>query len=217
MRKQYDQELENLHNLLVDMGNLCQEAIFMAARILQDKNTSKEAVDEKEKAIDKKEREIEQLCMHLILRQQPVASDLRRIGAALKMITDMERIGDQAADIADLSRFISGKENQGESQGHLWEMAQATVKMVTDSVTSFVNDDYDLALQVMKADDAVDTLFEKIKKDIIDMIRNQQVDAEGSLDLLMAAKYFERIGDHAVNIAEWVEYSITGGHENKED
>ena len=203
MRIQYDQELENLHNLLVEMGNLCQEAIFMAARILQDENTSKEAVDEKEKAIDKKEREIEHLCMHLILRQQPVASDLRRIGAALKMITDMERIGDQAADIADLSRFISGKEKQGESEGHLWEMAQATVKMVTDSVTSFVNDDYDLALQVMKADDAVDTLFEKIKKDIIDMIRTQQVDAEGSLDLLMAAKYFERIGDHAVNIAEW--------------
>lgn len=217
MRKQYDEELENLHNLLVEMGNLCQEAIFMAARILQDENVSKEAVDEKEKAIDKKEREIEQLCMHLILRQQPIASDLRRIGAALKMITDMERIGDQAADIADLSRFISGKEKQGESEGHLWEMAQATVKMVTDSVASFVNDDYDLALQVMKSDDAVDTLFEKIKKDIVDMIRTQQVEAEGSLDLLMAAKYFERIGDHAVNIAEWVEYSITGGHENKED
>lgn len=217
MRKQYDEELENLHNLLVEMGNLCQEAIFMAAHILQEENPSKEAVDEKEKAIDKKEREIEQLCMHLILRQQPVASDLRRIGAALKMITDMERIGDQAADIADLSRFISGKEKQGESEGHLWEMAQATVKMVTDSVTSFVNNDYELALQVMKSDDTVDTLLEKIKKDIIDMIRTQQVDAEGSLDLLMAAKYFERIGDHAVNIAEWVEYSITGGHENKED
>lgn len=189
----------------------------MAAHILQEEDPDVEAVEEKEKAIDKKEREIEHLCMHLILRQQPIASDLRRIGAALKMITDMERIGDQAADIADLARFIAGKEKQGESQGHLWEMAQATVKMVTDSVASFVNDDYDLALQVMKADDAVDTLFEKIKKDIIDMIRTQQVDAEGSLDLLMAAKYFERIGDHAVNIAEWVEYSITGGHENKED
>ena len=217
MRKQYDQELDNLHNLLVEMGNMCQEAIFMAAHILQEEDPDVEAVEEKEKAIDKKEREIEHLCMHLILRQQPIASDLRRIGAALKMITDMERIGDQAADIADLARFIAGKEKQGESQGHLWEMAQATVKMVTDSVASFVNDDYDLALQVMKADDAVDTLFEKIKKDIIDMIRTQQVDAEGSLDLLVAAKYFERIGDHAVNIAEWVEYSITGGHENKED
>ena len=217
MRKQYDQELDNLHNLLVEMGNMCQEAIFMAAHILQEEDPDVEAVEEKEKAIDKTEREIEHLCMHLILRQQPIASDLRRIGAALKMITDMERIGDQAADIADLARFIAGKEKQGESQGHLWEMAQATVKMVTDSVASFVNDDYDLALQVMKADDAVDTLFEKIKKDIIDMIRTQQVDAEGSLDLLMAAKYFERIGDHAVNIAEWVEYSITGGHENKED
>ena len=122
----------------------------------------------------------------------------------------------RASDIADLARFISGKEKQGESQGHLWDMAQATVKMVTDSVTSFVNDDYDLALQVMKSDDRVDSLFEKIKCDIIDMIRNNQVEAESSLDLLMAAKYFERIGDHAVNIAEWVEYSITGGHENKE-
>ena len=217
MRKQYDLELENLHNLLVDMGNMCQEAIFMAARVLQDENASKEAIDKKEKDIDKREREIEQLCMHLILRQQPIASDLRRIGAALKMITDMERIGDQASDIADLARFISGKENQGESREHLWAMAQATVKMVTDSVTSFVNDDYELALQVMKADDEVDRLFEKIKRDIIDMIRNNQVEAENSLDLLMAAKYFERIGDHAVNIAEWVEYSITGGHENKED
>ena len=155
--------------------------------------------------------------MHLILRQQPIASDLRRIGAALKMITDMERIGDQAADIADLSRFIAGKKTQGKSQEHLWRMAQATVKMVTDSVTSFVNDDYNMALQVMKADDEVDTLFEKIKKDIMEMIRSQAVDAQGSLDLLMAAKYFERIGDHAVNIAEWVEFSITGGHENKED
>ncbi len=217
MRRHYDEELENLHNLLVEMGNMCQEAIFMAARVLQDENAPKEAIDKKEKEIDKKEREIEQLCMHLILRQQPIASDLRRIGAALKMITDMERIGDQASDIADLARFISGKEKQGESQGHLWDMAQATVKMVTDSVTSFVNDDYDLALQVMKSDDRVDSLFEKIKCDIIDMIRNNQVEAESSLDLLMAAKYFERIGDHAVNIAEWVEYSITGGHENKED
>lgn len=217
MRVLYDEELENLHNLLVEMGNLCQEAIFMAAHILQEENPSKEAVDEKEKAIDKKERQIEQLCMHLILRQQPVASDLRRIGSALKMITDMERIGDQAADIADLSRFISGKKFEGKSREHLWKMAQATVKMVTDSVNSFVNDDYDMALEVMKADDEVDTLFEKIKKDIMEMIRSQDVDAEGSLDLLMAAKYFERIGDHAVNIAEWVEYSITGGHENKED
>lgn len=217
MRKHYDEELENLHNLLVEMGNLCQEAIFMAAHIIKDNSLSKEAVDEKEKAIDKKERQIEQLCMHLILRQQPIATDLRKIGSALKMITDMERIGDQAADIADLSRFIAGKQNQGKSQEHLWKMAQATVKMVTDSVTSFVNDDYEMALQVMKADDEVDSLFEKIKKDIVDMIRIQNVDAEGMLDLLMAAKYFERIGDHAVNIAEWVEYSITGGHENKED
>ncbi len=217
MRRRYDEELENLHNLLVEMGNLCQEAIFMAAHIIQEDNPVKEAVEAKEKEIDKKEREIEQLCMHSILRQQPIASDLRRIGAALKMITDMERIGDQAADIADLSRFIAGKKTQGKSQEHLWRMAQATVKMVTDSVTSFVNDDYNMALQVMKADDEVDTLFEKIKKDIMEMIRSQAVDAEGPLDLLMAAKYFERIGDHAVNIAEWVEYSITGGHENKED
>ena len=217
MRVRYDEELETLHNLLVEMGNLCQEAIFMAAHILQEENPSKEAVEAKEKAIDKKEREIEQLCMHLILRQQPIATDLRRIGSALKMITDMERIGDQAADIADLSRFISGEKTQGKSQEHLWKMAQATVKMVTDSVTSFVNDDYDMALQVMKADDEVDTLFEKIKADIVELIRTNGTDGQEALDLLMAAKYFERIGDHAVNIAEWVEYSITGGHENKED
>lgn len=211
MRKHYDEELEKLHELLVDMGNLCQEAIFMAVRILKDSRQSRADIDEKEAAIDKKEREIENLCMHLILRQQPIATDLRRIGAALKMISDMERIGDQAADIAELSAYISGCDSQ--SRIHLWDMAQATVKMVTDSVTAFVEDDLALAQRVMAADDTVDALFEQVKDEIMQMIYDRSIDARESLDLLMAAKYFERIGDHAVNIAEWVEYSVTGSHE----
>lgn len=213
MRKHYDEELEQLHELLVDMGNLCQEAIFMAARILKDSGQSRADIDAKEEAIDKKEREIENLCMHLILRQQPIATDLRRIGAALKMISDMERIGDQAADIAELSGWMSGSASQ--SRVHLWDMAQATVKMVTDSVAAFVGDSIPLARSVMAADDVVDGLFEQVKDEIMQMIYDRSIDARESLDLLMAAKYFERIGDHAVNIAEWVEYAVTGNHEGQ--
>lgn len=213
MRKHYDEELEQLHELLVDMGNLCQEAIFMAARILKDSGQSRADIDAKEAAIDKKEREIENLCMHLILRQQPIATDLRRIGAALKMISDMERIGDQAADIAELSGWISGSDSQ--SRIHLWDMAQATVKMVTDSVAAYVTDSLPLARSVMAADDVVDGLFEQVKDEIMQMICERSIDARESLDLLMAAKYFERIGDHAVNIAEWVVYAVTGSHEGR--
>lgn len=213
MRKHYDEELEQLHELLVDMGNLCQEAIFMAARTLKNSGQSRADIDAKEAAIDKKEREIENLCMHLILRQQPIATDLRRIGAALKMISDMERIGDQAADIAELSGWISGSDSQ--SRIHLWDMAQATVKMVTDSVAAYVSDSLPLARSVMAADDVVDGLFEQVKDEIMQMICERSIDARESLDLLMAAKYFERIGDHAVNIAEWVVYAVTGSHEGK--
>lgn len=212
MRKQYDEELGNLHDQMVEMGNMCQEIIFMAAHILQEENPDKEAIDAKEKEIDKQERDIEQLCMHLIMRQQPIASDLRRIGSALKMITDMERIGDQASDIADLARFISGKDKQGKCQEHLQDMAQATVDMVTSSVKAFVDNDLSLAYEVMQADDQVDDLFITTKQDIIDVIRAGNAEPEAYLDMMMAAKYFERIGDHAVNISEWVEYSITGEH-----
>lgn len=215
MRNRYNEELRQLHGLLVEMGNLCQEAIFMAAHLLKEENPSTDEVAAKEREIDQKEREIEGLCMHLILLQQPIATDLRRISSALKMITDMERIGDQALDIADLSLYIAGSMNEGKTQKDLWKMAEMTVQMVTDSVTAFVNNDYDLALKAMHSDDAVDKLFETVKADIVEMIRDEKTGATNALDFLMVAKYFERIGDHAENIAEWVEFTITGAHESK--
>ena len=148
--------------------------------------------------------------MRLILQQQPVARDLRFISAAMKMISDMERIGDQAADIADLAPYIV--ENNSQSKMHIGDMALATVKMVTDSVEAFVKTDAGLAEQVIAADDEVDGLFNQIKEELMQLIYSREIDAKASMDLLMAAKYFERIGDHAVNIAEWVEFSISGQH-----
>ena len=148
------------------------------------------------------------LCLKLLLQQQPVASDLRLISAALKMITDMERVGDQASDIAEISKIII-EEGRGINED-MKKMAHEAVKMVTDSVDSFVKRDLDLARKVIAYDDVVDDWFSKMKKEVIDLITKDSYSGEYSIDLLMIAKYLERIGDHATNIAEWVEYSITG-------
>ena len=164
--------------------------------------------------IDAKEREIENLCMSLLLHQHPVARDLREISAALKMVSDMERIGDQAADIADLSLYIA--KNATSIPETITKMAEDTVTMVTESVDSFVKSDLELCRNVIRNDDLVDDAFNEIKSKLADMIYGGNLDAKTGLDLLMTAKYFERIGDHAVNIAEWVEYSITGVHRNNE-
>ena len=215
MREQFEEQLEELHKEVTEMGNLCEQAISLAASVLLGGNAEEaKKVFGKDALIDRKEREIEDLCMRLFLHQQPVARDLRSVSAALKMVSDMERIGDQASDIAELSRWI--KDDSFMNKVSLSEMAKATKQMVVDSVEAFVKNDEDLVKQVIKADDRVDALFDQVKEEIVGQIKEKGIDAKESLDLLMAAKYFERIGDHAVNIAEWVEYSITGVHTNNE-
>ena len=164
--------------------------------------------------IDKMERDIETLCLKLLLRQQPVAGDLRQISAALKMITDMERIGDQAEDIAEIIAFLNGR--SGAECGDIDKMAKAATKMVTNSIEAFVKRDVELAKEVIAQDDIVDDYFNRVKQDLIERISSDPSDGEFALDLLMIAKYFERIGDHATNIAEWVMFSVTGVHVQNE-
>ena len=216
MRRHYDEQLAQLNTELITMGALCEEAISAAVKyLIENDEALKEKVFEADSQIDQKERDIESLCMKLILQQQPVATDLRVISSALKMISDMERIGDQASDIAEIVCFVN-RSSIG-SKVHIADMARATINMVTDSVESFVKKDINLANGVIRHDDTVDDLFIKIKNELISGIKEGVGDAEGLIDLLMIAKYFERIGDHAENIAEWVIYSITGRHKTIQD
>ena len=211
MRNRFDEQLGVLNTELITMGALCEGAISMAVKYLTDDEESlKEKVNDAEKQIDRKERDIENLCMRLLLLQQPVARDLRKISSALKMISDMERIGDQAADIAELTRFVRLPDGPGRQR--IEEMSKAVIRMVTDSVDSFVKRDLDLAREVCREDDQVDELFNQVKKELISLIAADAASGELWLDMIMVAKYLERIGDHATNVAEWVEYSITGNH-----
>ena len=212
MATRFERKLEELHVQMITMGSLCEKVITLSAKTIEGEDCVKEVFDT-DKEIDAKEREIETLCMRLLLHQQPVAGDLREISAALRMISDMERIGDQAADIADLSRFID--KNCAKIPDEIKKMVEQTVHMVTESVDSFVKSDINLCRKVISDDDKVDEAFNKIKEELASLIHNN-MDVKVGLDLLMAAKYMERIGDHAVNIAEWVEYSITGVHRNNE-
>ena len=215
MRTRFDQQLETLHVELIRMGALCEDAISAAAQaLLQKDETLAEAAEEAERELDRREREVENLCLKLLLRQQPVAGDLRQISAALKMISDLERIGDQAADIAELSREITLPE---EHSLHLATMAKAVARMVTDSVDSFVRSDLELARRVCRFDDWVDSAFEQVRDELIALMAADPAFGAQGLDLLMVAKYLERIGDHATNVAEWVEYSITGVHPTGEN
>ena len=211
MRNKFDEQLEKLHVELIRMGALCEDAISAAAEALLkgDEELAKAAI-EAEREIDQAEREVENLCLKLLLQKQPVARDLRTISSALKMISDLERIGDQAADIADLTRHVGLPSGSGVL--HIADMARAVIGMVTDSVDSFVKKDLELARAVCRADDQVDALFDRVKEELIDLIAADAAYGEQGLDLLMVAKYLERIGDHATNVAEWVEYSITGTH-----
>ena len=194
------------------MGALCERAIRRAAdQLLNEKENEPQAVERIEDEINHKERDIENLCMKLLLQQQPVAKDLRMISSALKMISDMERIGDQAQDIADMSRFVKVQEIA--HRMNIGKMAEATIKMVTESIDSFVKKDLDSAAAVVKYDDVVDDLFLKVKTELPKLLQQDPQNAEYYIDLIMVAKYFERIGDHAENIAQWVEYSITGTHD----
>lgn len=210
MRTHFDEQLEHLHVELIQMGALCEEAISAAAKaFLDDDPTLLDRVFASDSKIDQKERDIESLCLKLLLQQQPVAKDLREISSALKMISDMERIGDQASDIAEITQYTL--RHPGKNKAHIRDMAVATIKMVTESVDSFVQKDLALARAVMAYDDVVDSLFCTVKSELISLIANGG-DGEYCIDLLMIAKYLERIGDHATNIAEWVEFSLTGSH-----
>ena len=210
MRNQFDDMLEQLNTELIQMGILCEDAITNSTKLLCKKDGSVEKVAAIEDEINSMERKIEGMCMKLLLRQQPVAKDLRQISSALKMISDMERIGDQALDIAEVARFVNTINT--EKNKHLENMAQATIQMLAKAIDAFVKKDLPTVYEVMKFDDVVDDLFALIKKEVIQGISEQHEDGEYLADLLMAAKYFERIGDHTVNLVEWVEYSITGTH-----
>lgn len=211
MRNKFDSQLEKLNLELITMGALCEDAISASVKgFLDDDDALCKKAVETEDEINRKERDIESICMKLLLEQQPVARDLRVISSALKMISDMERIGDQAYDIAEIAKFI--KNSNVKSKIHIKDMAAAATKMVTDSVDSFVKKDVELARAVMAYDDKVDNLFNCVKDELVLLITEDKANGEFCIDLLMIAKYLERIGDHAVNIAEWVEYSITGTH-----
>ncbi|MDY0300907.1 MAG: phosphate signaling complex protein PhoU [Trichlorobacter sp.] len=214
MRSHYDEKLTQLNNNLIEMGALIENAIAKATKALQERDvdTARKIVTD-DTIIDEKEKEIESLCLKLILHQQPVARDLRQISTALKMITDMERIGDQAANIAELCTYLDGQEFIKELE-HIPQMARAAAKMVTGGIDAFVNKDLGLAQSVIDYDDVVDDLFSTIKKDLIELIHKDVGTGEQALDILQIAKYYERIGDHAVNIAEWVIFSITGKHKD---
>ena len=203
MRVKFEAQLERLNVELITMGALCEEVISGAAKALLDGDSGLR------ETVLAAERDIESLCMKLLLQQQPVARDLRTISSALKMISDMERIGDQAADIAEITRDIA--DNSIKDLVPIGDMARATIKMVTDSVDSFVRKDLGLAEAVISSDDVVDDLFLQVREELIRSI-GMGDSGEVCIDLLMIAKYLERIGDHAVNIAEWVEYSLTGHH-----
>ena len=215
MRTKFDEQLRQLNIELIRMGSMCEEAISIAAKVLDGDNTvSTERVFSLEHDIDELEHDIESRCMRMLLQQQPVAKDLRVISAALKMISDMERIGDQAADVAELTGYVASTVAQGKL--HITKMAKAAVMMVTESIDAFVRADMETAQKVIRDDDTVDSLFIQGRKELLASLKEEDGNPEAILDLLMIAKYFERIGDHAVNLAEWVQYSITGVHKSDE-
>lgn len=213
MRIHFDEQLDQLNKEIINMGSLIEQAIGMAveALIKQDVNKAKKAMEFDEE-VDHQEKVIETLCLKLLLQQQPVAKDLRIISAALKMITDMERIGDHASDISDLAIQLSGLPHI-EQLTHIEQMAKETMVMLIQGLEAYVERNYEKAEEVIAHDDIIDDLFAKVKQELIDIIQKNSDCAGQAADLLMVAKYFERIGDHATNIAEWVIFSITGKHE----
>jgi len=215
MRAKFEEQLALLNNMLIDMGAMVENAIKYAieALIKQDAGLAKKAV-KYDMDVDQMEKDIESLCLKLLMQQQPVARDLRLISAALKMITDMERIGDQAADISEITLLLVDAPYIKKLE-HIPQMAEATAKMVTDSVDAFVRKDLELAREVINYDDVVDDLFKTVRHDLLELIHEDSSNGEQAMDLFMIAKYFERIGDHAVNIAQWVEFSIMGTMSDK--
>lgn len=215
MRNRFDEQLELLNKELLEMGALIEHAIESASQALltQDVDAANKAI-EFDKEVDQKEKDIESLCLRLLLQQQPVARDLRQISAALKMITDMERIGDQAADISGIVIYLAGTPYIKRLE-HLPQMADAAIRMVKGSIDAYVRKDLALTKEIIDMDDIIDNLFVIVKNELIERIHEKAENGEQAIDLLMVAKYFERIGDHAQNIAEWVEFSITGKHKGE--
>ena len=214
MRNRFDQQLEKLNTELINMGALCEDAMTCAVRAIFDKDEALiEKAEERERQIDQVERDIETLCMRLLLQQQPVARDLRIISSALKMISDMERIGDQAADIAEIVKYMADREIPNAQ--HLKNMSAFAMGMLSSSINAFVEQNADKACKVILDDDVVDSYFDRVKADLIESLTQGESDVSDGqflLDILMIAKYIERVGDHATNIAEWVVYGLTGAH-----
>jgi len=215
MRSKFDEQLDLLKTQMIQMGALCEDAIANATKALinGDMELAKKVIKADEE-IDHKEREIEGICLKLLLQYQPVARDLRQISSALKMITDMERIGDQAADISEITMLANIK--AANDTNNIADMAKATIKMVTGSIDAYVQQDLKLAKAVIDYDDVVDNLFNDVKADMIRLINEDTENGEFAIDLMLISKYLERIGDHAANIAEWVVFSITGRHVEEE-
>lgn len=212
MRLKFDEQLDLLHKELITMGALCENAIAISAKALTEGNPAlAKTVLELSAGIDHKEREIESMCLKLLLQQQPVAKDLRIVSSALKMVTDMARIGDQSADIAEIITLANIRAD--DDTQIIYDMSVAVIKMVTDSIDAFVKKDIQMARAVIDYDDIVDSFFDRVKKMLIAIFSKPETDGEYAVDLLMIAKYFERIGDHAVNIAKWVLFSLTGNKE----
>ena len=211
MRIRFDEQLKQLNKEMINMGTMIEESIGDAVKALMKQDVElAQKVMAGDEEIDRTERKIEDLCLRLLLQQQPVARDLRNISAALKMISDMERIGDQASDIADITKFLENSELT--QHVHIQQMAESAMSMLTESIDAFVRKDLLLARKVMKEDNTVDDLFNQIKLEVIQEIARNPDEGELCVDMMMIAKYFERIADHVVNIAEWVEYSVTGEH-----
>lgn len=208
MKNRFDQQIDALNELMIEMGAMVEGTIEDACAALGARDIEKaKAVMLGDPAVDRKEREIESLCLRMLLTRQPVARDLRMVSSALKMITDMERIGDQAADISEIVTMMG---EEGDLPAHFAAMARASIDMVHRAVDAYVKRDVSHAHAVIDSDDAVDELFCQVKRELIELLSRDAAKGTWALDLLMIAKYFERIGDHAVNIAEWVEYSVTG-------
>lgn len=214
MRNRFDRRLSTLNDELIEMGSMIEKSIETAIKALvnQDVDLARHAIEADEE-IDRQERIIEDLCLKLLLQQQPVAKDLRLISSALKMITDMERIGDHASDISEITIALADQPYIKKLE-HIQQMAKETMIMLVGSIEAFVDKDLEKANEVIKRDDVVDDLFDKVKKELIQMIHENADKGEQAADLLMVAKYMERIGDHATNISEWVIFSITGEHKS---
>ncbi|MGN0247662.1 MAG: phosphate signaling complex protein PhoU [Lachnospiraceae bacterium] len=208
MRSRFDEQLRELNKEMIDMGRMIVQSIAMAIEALTDKDDIlAKRIMERDDQVDHAQKKIENICFNLLIQQQPVARDLRTVTAAMKMVTDMERIGDHAADISEMT-ILMGKESPIDKFQHINKMASETVIMLNHSIEAYVERDKEKAKEVIEHDDVVDQLFDEVKKDIINLIQKDSGDGEEALDLLMVAKYFERIGDHATNIAEWVIYSL---------